>query len=45
MEESVGEAYSTMGYGLSKLVGERICEAAARDSGLPVTIIRAGQLS
>ena len=45
MEEPIPGAYTTMGYGLSKLVGERICETAAHDSGLPVTIIRAGQLS
>ncbi|GJJ15517.1 putative secondary metabolism biosyntheticenzyme [Clathrus columnatus] len=36
---------SDMGYGQSKYVGERILVKATMKSGLPVTIIRIGQLS
>lgn len=36
---------SGMGYGHSKFIGERICEAAAEKAALPVTIVRVGQIS
>jgi nucleoside-diphosphate-sugar epimerase len=41
----VDESLSTMGYGLSKLVGERITEMAAKKSELDVAIVRIGQIS
>ena len=46
MEKAIkDERSATLGYGMSKLVGERICEAAAEASGLDVSIVRIGQIS
>ena len=39
------ESLSPMGYALSKLVGERITESAAKDAGLNAAIVRIGQIS
>ena len=41
----VDEGLSSMGYGLSKLVGERISENAAKISGLNAAVVRIGQIS
>ena len=41
----VDERDAASGYGLSKLVGERITEVATRKAGLNGTIIRIGQIS
>jgi nucleoside-diphosphate-sugar epimerase len=39
------ESYASLGYGLSKLVGERICEVASHKAGLNAVIVRIGQMS
>jgi nucleoside-diphosphate-sugar epimerase len=39
------ESWATLGYGLSKLVGERISEAASKKAGLNAAIVRIGQIS
>lgn len=45
-EEAVeDESLASFGYGLSKLVGERICEIASRKAGLNAAIVRIGQIS
>ena len=38
-------SYASLGYGRSKLVGERICEVASEKAGFNATIIRIGQIS
>lgn len=46
LEESLpNEALPALGYGFSKLVGERICELAVERAGLKATIVRIGQIS
>lgn len=39
------EHLSALGYGLSKLVGERITETAVKNAGLNAAIVRIGQIS
>lgn len=46
LEEPVwDERDATLGYGLSKLVGEKIVEAASKGAGLRSSIVRIGQIS
>lgn len=45
-EEAVqDEKFATLGYGLSKLVGERVSEVAVKMAGLNATVVRIGQIS
>ncbi|KAJ5992188.1 NRPS-like enzyme [Penicillium sp. IBT 35674x] len=37
-------AVMEQGYGESKYVGEQLCLAAARDAGIPTTVLRVGQI-
>jgi nucleoside-diphosphate-sugar epimerase len=39
------ESYASLGYGMAKLAGERICEVAAEKAELDTAIIRIGQIS
>jgi len=39
------ESYASLGYGLSKLVGERVCAIAAEKAGLDAAVVRIGQIS
>jgi hypothetical protein len=39
------ESYATLGYGLSKLVGERITAIASEKAGLDAAVVRIGQIS
>lgn len=41
----VDEGLSVLGYGLSKLVGERIVEVASKIAGLDAAAVRIGQIS
>ena len=41
----IDESLAAFGYGLSKLVGERIVEAASEKAGLNASIVRIGQIS
>lgn len=38
------DAVMEQGYGESKYVGEQLCLAAARDAGIPTTVLRVGQI-
>jgi nucleoside-diphosphate-sugar epimerase len=39
------ESYASLGYGLSKLVGERITAIASEKAGMDAAVVRIGQIS